>query len=189
MRHKGFPDKWIKGILTSGTSLILLNGTSGKVFHCRRGVRQGEPLSPLLFVLVVDLFHIIINRAKDMGLLRLPIDARYSNDFPIIQYVDDTLLILEAYPQQLFVLKAILNTFGESTGLKVNYAKSFLYPIDISQERLIHLAATFNYQARSLPFTYLGLPLSLNKPTVHDCMPLVHRVERRLISTSNFLTQ
>jgi hypothetical protein len=40
-----------------------------------------------------------------------------------------------------------------------------------------------------MPFTYLGLPLSLNKPTVQDCMPLVHQVERRLISISNFLTQ
>jgi hypothetical protein len=149
----------------------------------------GDPLSPLIFVLAADLLQTIINRAKHMGLLRLPIDARYSNDFPIIQYVDATLVILETCPQQLLVLKAILNTFAESTGLKVNCAKSSLYPINISQERLIHLAATFNCQARSLPFTYLGLPLSLNKPTVQDCMPLVHQVERRLISTSNFLSQ
>jgi hypothetical protein len=40
-----------------------------------------------------------------------------------------------------------------------------------------------------MPFTYLGIPLSLNKPIVQDCMPLVHRVEIRLISTPNFLTQ
>jgi hypothetical protein len=58
MRQKGFPRKWVEwvqGILKSGTSVVLLNGTPGKVFHCRRGVRQGDPLSPLLFVLTTDL--------------------------------------------------------------------------------------------------------------------------------------
>jgi hypothetical protein len=178
MRQKGFPRKWVQGILKSGTSAILLNGTPREVFHCRRGVRQGDPLSPLLFILAADLLQSIVNRAKDMGLLRLPINVGYTSDFPIIQYADDTLLIMEACPLQIFTLKAILNTFADSTGLKVNYAKSSLYPINISEERLKHLAATFQCQAGSLPFTYLGLPLSMNKPTVQDCLPLVDRVEK-----------
>jgi hypothetical protein len=99
LRHKGFPEKWIEwiqGILTSVTSSVLLNGTLKKVFHCRRGVRQGDPLSPLLFVLVVDLQQSIINKAKENGILRLPIDVGYSNDFPTIQYADDTLMIMKA---------------------------------------------------------------------------------------------
>jgi hypothetical protein len=39
-----------------------------------------------------------------------------------------------------------------------------------------------------MPFTYLGLPLSMDKPTIQECLYLVHRIERRLISISNFLT-
>jgi hypothetical protein len=124
-----------------------------------------------------------------MGLLRLPINVGYTSDFPIIQYVDDTLLIMETCPVQLFTLKAILNTFADSTGLKVNYNKSSIYPINISEERLSHLVATFHCQAGSLPFTYLGLPLSMNKPTVKDCLPLVDKVERGLVNTSLWLTQ
>jgi hypothetical protein len=69
-----------------------------KVFHCRRGDRQGDPLSPLLFVLTVDLLQLVINKAKDMGLLKLPINVGYTDDYPIIQYADDTLLIIEACP-------------------------------------------------------------------------------------------
>jgi hypothetical protein len=65
----------------------------------------------------------LINKAKEMGLLRLPIDVGYTSDFPIIQYADDSLIIMEACPQQLFVLKTILNTFADSIGLKVNYSK------------------------------------------------------------------
>jgi hypothetical protein len=62
-------------------------------------VRQGDPLSPLLFMLLVDLLQSIINKAKDMGILRLPINVGYTTDFPIIQFADDTLLIMEVYPQ------------------------------------------------------------------------------------------
>jgi hypothetical protein len=150
---------------------------------------QGDPLSPLLFVLAADLLQSIINIAKENGILKLPIDVSYSNDFPIVQYADDTLMIMEASSQQLFAIKALLNTFVESRGLRVNYSKSCMYPINITQEKLKHLVATFNCQMGAMPFTYLGLPLSTNKPSIQDCMPLVHKCEKRLLSTSNFLTQ
>jgi hypothetical protein len=54
MKHLGFSEVWIERILASGTSLICLNGVPGNHFHCRHGVRQGNPLSPLLFVLAAD---------------------------------------------------------------------------------------------------------------------------------------
>jgi hypothetical protein len=53
MKHKGFNSKWLKwtaSILSSGTSAILLNGIPGKQFVCKRGVRQGDTLSPPFYV-------------------------------------------------------------------------------------------------------------------------------------------
>jgi hypothetical protein len=62
-------------------------------------------------------------------------------------------------------------------------------PINVSEERLKHLAATFGCAIGSLPFTYLGLPLGLSKPRVEDFWPIVSKCERRLVSTSLYLTQ
>jgi hypothetical protein len=140
-------------------------------------------------VLAVDLLQSIINKAKNSGLLNLPIDEGYTADFLIIQYADDTLLIMEVCPRQLLVLKALLNTFADSTGLRINYSKSSMYPINIPEDKLQHMAMTFHCQAGNFPFTYLGLPLSTSNPTVQDCLPMALRIEKRLISTSLWLTQ
>jgi hypothetical protein len=96
---------------------------------------------------------------------------------------------MEACSNQLMVLKALLQTFGDSTGLKVNYNKSVMVPINVQEDRLQHLARTFGCDRGTLPFTYLGLPIGLTKPKVIDFSPLVNRCERRLAATSSFLNQ
>jgi hypothetical protein len=145
-------------IMNSCTSSILLNGVPGKIFHCRRSVRQGDPLSPLLFVLVVDLLQSIINSAAQNGILNLQLPQRCGNEFPIVQYVGDTLLFMEACPKQLLALKALLNTFANSTKLRVNYQKSNIYSLNTYHDKMEILANTFGCQIGSYHFIYLGLP-------------------------------
>jgi len=111
LKHYGLDDRflgWIKSILVSGTSSDLLTGVPWKTFHCRRGLRQGDPLSPLLYVSTTDLLQSVINKACQNNLLHHPISSVNGN----FRYADDTLLIMQACPRQLLFLKGILETFA-----------------------------------------------------------------------------
>lgn len=111
------------------------------------------------------------------------------SDFPIIQYADDTLIIMEGCEEQLASLKGIFDTFASSTGIKVNFSKSLMVPVNITEERLFTLANCFGCSTRTLPFTYLGLPLGTVKPTIQEFLPLVKKCKARLLVTSNMLSQ
>ena len=82
----------------------------------------------------------------------------HSHDFSVLQYADDTLIFMKADARQLFFLKALLNSFVESTGLKVNFHKSMMVPINVSDEHFNIVANIFGCSKVSPPFTYLGLP-------------------------------
>jgi hypothetical protein len=99
MQQMGFNEKWISwtsSILGSASTSVLLNGVPGKNLVCKRDVRQGDPMSPSLFVMVVDLLQCIINKAHELGLLQLPIPSNDRVGFPVIQYADDTIILLQA---------------------------------------------------------------------------------------------
>ncbi|XP_071677274.1 uncharacterized protein [Lolium perenne] len=191
LKYKGFDDVWIgwmKEVLSSGSSSILLNGVPGKQFICKRGVRQGDPLSPLLYVCGGDLLQSVINDNLNSNVLHLPIITNDS-EFPVVQYADDTILLLAAEMDQVLALKEILHKFGLSTGLRVNFQKSQIVPLNVEETVTIQLAEALGCQIGSLPFPYLGLPLGTTKPSIQDLMPIVHGLERRLTATSIFLSQ
>ena len=118
-----------------------------------------------------------------------PINELDEKGFPVIQYVDDTLILLKASQREVFSFKAWLNSFAHSTGLKVNYYKSCLYPINLSHENAAFFAGLLRCNIGTMPFTYLGLTMGTTRPRVVDFAPLVDRVERRLTASSQFLPQ
>lgn len=130
----------------------------------------------------------MVNRAWHFGVLKHPLCDNFQDDYPIVQYVDDTLLFMPGDARVLFNLKGLLRSFSDSTGLHVNFGKSYLVPINMSNDRATHLANTFGCEVGGMPFTYLGLPLGTTKPTITEFAPLLTKIERRLSGISKFLS-
>jgi hypothetical protein len=95
---------------------------------------------------------------------------------------------MEADARQLVFMKALLNSFAEAAGLKVNFSKSVMLQMNILEEKLNHIPRTFGCSKGSFHFTYMGLPLSLTKPKLDHFLPVVNKCESRLANIS-FLSQ
>jgi hypothetical protein len=113
MSHLGFGERWINWISTmwcSASSCFLLNGESGKrILHCR-GVRQGDPLSPMLFLLAMEPLFRLFNKAQDLGLLDRV--SKGCERFWVSLYADDVTMFIKPTSHDLQVLVAILNLFA-----------------------------------------------------------------------------
>ena len=173
---RAFPDRWLQWmqmLFSSSHSAVLINGCPGNWITCKRGLRQGDALSPYLFVLVADVLQRLIKHSN----IRHP---AVDGPCPVLQYADDTLLLVRAEIVDIRRLKVTLDSFAMATGLKINYSKSTLVPMHVPQDRLERIVRLLQCQQASFPQVYLGLPLSNVKLNLAAFAPLISKVDRRL---------
>ncbi|KAK1677030.1 hypothetical protein QYE76_037878 [Lolium multiflorum] len=117
LKARGFDDRWclwMKRILDTGHTAILLNGAPGAWIRCRNGLRQGDPLSPYLFIIVADVLQRLIAHASSSASLLHPLSP--GTPCPVLQYADDTLILCKATQDAASRLKQVLDDFASATG-------------------------------------------------------------------------
>jgi hypothetical protein len=185
LRRFGFDEVWIgwiRACVFGGNLSVLVNGSPTREVNIHRGLKQGDPLAPFLFLLVAEGFGGAMTKAKDLGLFK---GFSISNEGPSIshlQYADDTLCIGEASVSNLWSLKAILRGFERASGLRVNFWKSSLMGINVDNH-FLEMASTFlNCIRGCIPFKYLGLPVGANPRRMATWEPMVEKIRRKLNS-------
>lgn len=170
----------IHAILLSGKTCINFNGELGSYFHCKRGLRQGDPPSPLIFNLVADVLNKYLQKIQVAGFIQRL--GQFSNIGPVLnlQFTYDTLIFLQADPRMIEALKLYLTTFKNLSSMKINYAKSEMTPLNLSGNEGTMLAEIFGCKISAFPLTYLGIPLHCKKPSFADWQVIINRIENQI---------
>ncbi|GJV44440.1 putative RNA-directed DNA polymerase [Tanacetum coccineum] len=162
MRQMGFDSKWrnwIASCLSSASISILINGSPTKEFKLEKGLRQSDPLSPFLFLIVAKALQVSILEACNKGFYKGLFLADNNTNISLLQYADDTLFFGDRSNLNAKHLIHILKCFELSLGLKVNISKSRLVGIGVSSSDAESLVADLGCSHEILPFIYLGLPV------------------------------
>ncbi|WVZ61528.1 hypothetical protein U9M48_011389 [Paspalum notatum var. saurae] len=181
LEHRGFSRSWrnwISTVLSTASTRILLNGKPGRLICHARGLCQGDPLSPMLFVLVMDVLNSMIDLADSEGLFSSlgheDIRCRAS------LYADDLVVFIKPTRRDVLVLRAILDIFAGSSGLCMNLDKCSVTPVCCSPEELTLVQEALGCQVALFPCNYLGVPLSCKKLTRASEQALVDKVAFRI---------
>ncbi|KAK4381921.1 putative mitochondrial protein [Sesamum angolense] len=183
LRLFNFPPRfvgWIEQCVSTASFSVSLNGAIYGFFKGRRGLRQGDPMSPYLFVLVMEIWNSLLRyrvqnaahfqyhwKCKELGILNLC-------------FADDVLLFCKAHTPSIQVLKDTLNEFAALSGLNVNPEKSQIILSRAVQQDRKQIIECLGFQEGFLPVRYLGVPLTSSRLTIADCRPLITKIDARL---------
>jgi hypothetical protein len=164
LRRCGFVEKWcswIKHCVSSACFLVLINSVPSGFFGSSRGVRQGDPFSPFLFVLAMEAFSKMLGAFTSRGLIS-GFSIGFSESARVnvshLLFTDDTLIFCKANANQIHLIGALLVCFEAVAGLKVNLSKSALILVG-TLGNVGRLASLLGCGTGDLPLKYLGLPL------------------------------
>jgi hypothetical protein len=156
-RKKGFSDKWIiqiKEVVTKGTLSVKINDMLDPYFGSFKGVRQGDPFAPFLFNMAANSLSKMIENAQRNSLFKGLADNLVENGVAILQYADDTILLIQDDFDGARNLKLLLYIFEVMPGMKINFEKS-----EITPDKLQDYVDLFNCQKGKWAIKYLGTPV------------------------------
>nr|XP_051220950.1 uncharacterized protein LOC127339093 [Lolium perenne] len=162
MSRMGFSRPWINMVMRCVSTVrfsVRLNGGNSNSFTPSRGLRQGDPLSPYLFLFCVEGFSTLLKKAQDNNMLK---GVNFGMDGPHITHLlfaDDSIVFLEASVESFHALKGVLLAYESASGQKVNLQKSSIYFGDgCSLDSKQVLKQTLGVTEEALSERYLGLP-------------------------------
>ena len=171
---------WIRGCMESVFVLVLVNGSPTEEFTPSRGLRQGDPLAPFLFLVVAEGLVRLVREAVKGNLLTGLKVGRKEVVMSLLQFVDDTLFFCEDSFTNVVTLKAILRGFELASSLKINFHKSKLAGLNVLDKDIDCYTKTLNCSTMGTPFNYLGIEVGGNSRKEKFWEPVLNKLKSRL---------
>ena len=184
LKDIGLPSRMITLIekcISSAEMNLLWNGSPSESFHPTRGIRQGDPISPYIFVLCIEKLAQLISLAVKHKLWE-PIQlSRNEPELSHLCFADDLVLFAKASLDQVNVIKGILDLFCKSSGQKVNQGKSCIFfSKNVSHTRRQEISEAIGFHMMANIGKYLGVPLLQERLTAESCQFIIDRMNQRL---------
>ncbi|GJS69464.1 RNA-directed DNA polymerase, eukaryota [Tanacetum coccineum] len=178
----GFGSKWrgwIKGCLSSSLGSVLVNGCPTTEFKFYKGLKQGDPLSPFLFILVMESLHLAFSKVINAGFFK-GINLNESLTLSHFFYADDAVFVGKWEVSNISAIVNVLNIFHMASGLKINIQKSKLMGVGVSKEEVESAARYVGCSTFSTPFTYLGITVGKNMAKISSWDDHINKLSARL---------
>lgn len=154
------------------------NGTVNGFFKGKRGLRQGDPLSPYLFVIAMNVLSHMLNRAAAQSRIKLHSNC-HSMKLTHLSFADDLLIFIDGSIESVQQVLQVLKEFEMRSGLAVSMQKTSFLASGLTCEEVETIQASTGMSLGHLPFRYLGVPLDSRKITLANCEPLIQQVKAR----------
>jgi len=179
LRAMCFPNtftKWIMACVSNVRYFLHLNGRIHGSFTGRRGLRQGDPLSPLLFVLAMEYFSRIMQKSNTLPVFKYHPNCKKLKLTHLI-FADDLILFGKAGVRTIHTMKEALSSFSHCAGLEANLQKSQLFLRGCTPELHTHCLQAANFQEGTLP---MASPIMASRLTKLECSTLVEKITARI---------
>jgi hypothetical protein len=167
MQKMGFSQGWVDMVMRCITTVrfnVKLNGGLSENFLPSRGLRQGDPISPYLFLFCVEGFSALLKEAQQANELRGVTFGASGPHVTHLLFADDSVVFLEATTESMQTLKKILIDYELSSGQKVNLQKSSIFFGKGCQEGVkVNLKQAIGIESEALSERYLGLPTVIGR--------------------------
>nr|GEU38332.1 putative RNA-directed DNA polymerase, eukaryota, reverse transcriptase zinc-binding domain protein [Tanacetum cinerariifolium] len=178
----GFGNKWrmwIQSCLRSSRGSILINGSPTEEFQFFKVLKQGDPLSLFLFILIMETLHLSFQQVVDAGMftgIKLSPSVTLSHMF----YADDAMFLGQWNDGNIDTLVHVLECFYQASGLRINMRKRKIMGVHVEGEKVMRAASKLGCRILNGPFVYLGTKVGGTMSRVNEWNDIVDKVKSRL---------
>ncbi|KAG7594499.1 Reverse transcriptase zinc-binding domain [Arabidopsis thaliana x Arabidopsis arenosa] len=190
MRALNFPEKfigWINQCISTPQFSVSVNGHASGYFKSSKGLRQGDPISPYLFVLAMEVFSKLMHSSFAAGFIKHHPKTK-ELDITHLMFADDVMVFFDGSSMSLQGISDTMDLFASWSGLVMNCEKTqvFTAGLDPAESSAI---ANSGFSIGSLPIRYLGLPLMSRKLRISEYSSLIEKMVKRFNSwAASFLS-